>query len=112
MSAPVPELVRDFIARGRDDEFIANALGHPVAQVRKWRDRIAGTTGARAAMLPAARLVPHPKNVRASLGDLTELVASIRAVGLVQPLVVTRHPRRRARAQDGTPPTSTGQVSA
>ncbi|MEV4251592.1 ParB/RepB/Spo0J family partition protein [Spirillospora sp. NPDC049652] len=38
---------------------------------------------------------PHPANVRESLGDLTELVASIRAQGLLQPLVVRPHPKRR-----------------
>ncbi len=33
---------------------------------------------------------PHPHNVRRDLGDLTELAASIRAVGLLQPLVVAQ----------------------
>lgn len=89
MAEPVPDLVRDFIRKGRDDEFIANLTGHSIKQIAEWRTAVAGTTGARAAMLPTSRLVPHPKNVRASLGDLDELVASIRAVGLVQPLVVT-----------------------
>lgn len=85
----VPDLVRDFIRKGHPDEFIANATGHSRGRVAQWRAAIAGTVGAKAAMLPTTRLVPHPKNVRASLGDLAELVASIRAVGLVQPLVVT-----------------------
>lgn len=89
MAAPVPELVRDFIRKGHPDDFIVNATGHGVADVQRWRQQIAGTTGAKAAMLPVTRLVPHPKNIRQSLGDLDELVASIRAVGLVQPLVVT-----------------------
>lgn len=34
-----------------------------------------------------SRLVPHPANVREQLGDLTELTASIRAQGILQPLV-------------------------
>lgn len=89
MSAPVPELVRDFIRKGHPDDWIANATGHNLTQIRGWRQQVAGTTGARAAMLPTTRLVPHPKNVRSSLGDLDELTASIRSVGLVQPLVVT-----------------------
>jgi ParB family transcriptional regulator, chromosome partitioning protein len=42
-----------------------------------------------AAMVPVDRLHPHPDNIRTDLGDLTELAASIRARGLLQPLVVT-----------------------
>ncbi|MCP2337905.1 ParB/RepB/Spo0J family partition protein [Actinomadura rupiterrae] len=38
---------------------------------------------------------PHPANVRESLGDLTELADSIRAQGLLQPLVVRPHPTRQ-----------------
>lgn len=34
-----------------------------------------------------SRLVPHPANVREHLGDLTDLTASIRAQGILQPLV-------------------------
>lgn len=45
-------------------------------------------------MLPAAALVPHPNNVRKSIGDVSELAASIRQNGLVQPIVVTQHPSR------------------
>jgi ParB family chromosome partitioning protein len=40
------------------------------------------------------RLHPHPGNVREDLGDLTELVASIRAHGILQPVVVQPHPQR------------------
>lgn len=40
-------------------------------------------------MIPVERLRAHHANVRSDLGDLTELAASIRAVGLLQPLVVT-----------------------
>lgn len=40
------------------------------------------------AMVPVDRLRPHPSNIRTDLGDLRELAASIRAVGLLQPLVV------------------------
>lgn len=43
--------------------------------------------------VPIDQLHPNPANIRADLGDLTELAASIRAVGLLQPLVVTPRPR-------------------
>lgn len=39
-------------------------------------------------MVAVADLYPHPSNVRGDLGDLSELAASIEAVGLLQPLVV------------------------
>jgi ParB/RepB/Spo0J family partition protein len=38
--------------------------------------------------LNLADLAPHPDNLRASLGDLTELVRSIRSHGILEPLVV------------------------
>jgi len=41
-------------------------------------------------MIPLEQLHPNPRNVRDDLGNLTELAASIRAVGLLQPLVVTK----------------------
>jgi ParB family transcriptional regulator, chromosome partitioning protein len=41
-----------------------------------------------------ARVVPHPGNIRDELGDLTELANSIRAHGILQPLVVRPHPQR------------------
>lgn len=34
---------------------------------------------------------PHPRNIRRTLGDLDELAASIKAQGLVQPLIVAPH---------------------
>jgi len=40
--------------------------------------------------VPVEQVHPHPDNVRAHLGDLTELAASIRSNGLLQPLVVER----------------------
>lgn len=39
-----------------------------------------------------SRIHPHPGNIRADLGDLTEMTASIRAHGVLQPLVVQPHP--------------------
>lgn len=39
-------------------------------------------------MIPVDSLRPSPANARTDLGDLEELAASIRAVGLLQPLVV------------------------
>lgn len=38
--------------------------------------------------LPLDVLIPHPDNPRASLGDLSELVRSIRSHGILEPLVV------------------------
>ena len=38
--------------------------------------------------LNLADLAPHPDNPRSSLGDLTELVRSIRSHGILEPLVV------------------------
>jgi ParB family transcriptional regulator, chromosome partitioning protein len=42
--------------------------------------------------VPISRVRPHPRNIRQELGDLSELVASIRAEGILQPLVVRQHP--------------------
>jgi ParB family transcriptional regulator, chromosome partitioning protein len=39
-----------------------------------------------------SRLRENPQNIRAELGDLTELAASITAQGILQPLVVQPHP--------------------
>jgi ParB family chromosome partitioning protein len=50
-----------------------------------------------ATMLPIDLLVPHPENVRKSLGDVSELAASIRQNGLIQPIVVTQQPSRKDR---------------
>jgi ParB family chromosome partitioning protein len=40
-------------------------------------------------LLPVAKIRPHPSNVRTDLGDVTELAASIREHGILQPLTVT-----------------------
>jgi ParB family chromosome partitioning protein len=40
------------------------------------------------------RVEPHPDNVRDELGDLSELAASIKVHGVLQPLVVEPHPTR------------------
>lgn len=45
------------------------------------------------AYLDVSQIHPHPANVREDLGDLTELVDSIRSHGVLQPLVVRPHPR-------------------
>lgn len=39
-----------------------------------------------------AHIHPNPGNIREDLGDLTELAASIRAHGILQPLIVEPHP--------------------
>jgi ParB family transcriptional regulator, chromosome partitioning protein len=38
--------------------------------------------------IPITLLDPHPLNIRHSLGDLTDLVRSVKSVGVVEPLVV------------------------
>lgn len=43
-------------------------------------------------MLHVSRIRPHPGNVRGDLGDLSGLVASIRAHGILQPIVVEDRP--------------------
>jgi ParB/Sulfiredoxin domain len=40
------------------------------------------------AMLPTDAIRPNPRNVRSEVGDITELAASIRAEGILQPLSV------------------------
>jgi len=42
--------------------------------------------------LPIGKVHPHPHNYRAGLADVDQLAASIRAVGLIQPIVVRPHP--------------------
>lgn len=44
-------------------------------------------------VVPIERIHPNRSNVRTDLGDLTELTDSIRAVGLLQPIVVRPDPR-------------------
>ena len=39
-----------------------------------------------------SQLHPHPDNIRDDLGDLSELAASIRVHGILQPVVVEHHP--------------------
>ena len=38
--------------------------------------------------IPIDKILPHPKNPRGDLGDLTELAAGIKQVGVLQPLTV------------------------
>lgn len=45
-------------------------------------------------VLPVRSIDPHPGNIRTELGDLDELADSIRVHGILQPLVVARHPTR------------------
>lgn len=54
----------------------------------------ARVTGAYDAAISVDQIVPHPRNVRADVGDLEELVASIRVKGILQPLLVAPHPSR------------------
>ncbi|QCQ91754.1 ParB/RepB/Spo0J family partition protein [Rhodococcus sp. SGAir0479] len=41
--------------------------------------------------LPLAHLVPHPRNVRTAVGNVSDLATSIKAQGVLQPLVVAPH---------------------
>src|ERR1039458_3449403 len=43
-------------------------------------------------VLPLGKLHPHPDNIREDLGDMTDMAASVRAHGVLQPLVVVPHP--------------------
>jgi ParB family chromosome partitioning protein len=46
----------------------------------------------RITVLRVEKIHPHPANIREDLGDLSEIAASIRQHGILQPLVVTPHP--------------------
>jgi len=64
-------------------------------------------TLARPTAVPAAAMVPvdtvrfHPRNIRADLGDLRELTASITAEGVLQPLLLHRRDTRLLEVVDG-----------
>ncbi|NHA02014.1 ParB N-terminal domain-containing protein [Nocardioides sp. W3-2-3] len=45
----------------------------------------------RLVMVEIAHLAPDPDNVRDDLGDLSEMVASIEDMGILQPIVARRH---------------------
>lgn len=47
--------------------------------------------------VPLTRIRRHPLNIRHDLGDLRELAASIRAKGVIEPLIVVPDPDARAR---------------
>lgn len=51
--------------------------------------------------IPIGRIYANPDNIRDELGDLTELTASIRAVGLLQPITVRPDGRGRFVIIDG-----------
>lgn len=48
-----------------------------------------GPAGAQLVHLDPAELTPHPDNVRHDLGDLRDLTRSIRALGVLEPLIIT-----------------------
>lgn len=48
-------------------------------------------------MLRLDDLIGHQQNVRSDVGDVSELAASIRQHGIVQPIVVTEHPRHEGK---------------
>jgi ParB family chromosome partitioning protein len=45
-------------------------------------------------LVHVSRIEPHPDNPRTDIGDVTELAASIRVHGILEPLVVCQHPQR------------------
>jgi ParB family chromosome partitioning protein len=45
-----------------------------------------------ARLVHVSRIHPHPDNVREDLGDLRDMVASVKAHGILQPLIVEAHP--------------------
>lgn len=50
-------------------------------------------------------ITPHPSNPRRDVGDVTDLAASIAAVGLLEPLVVAPWPADLGPTPDPTCPT-------
>lgn len=48
-------------------------------------------------MIHISRIDPHPDNARESVGDVTELAASIRVHGILEPLVACLHPAAAGR---------------
>jgi ParB/RepB/Spo0J family partition protein len=56
--------------------------------------------------LPPRYLIPHERNLRTDIGDVADLMASIEAVGILQPLLVVPLP------EDEHPPTSAGDEPA
>ncbi|MER7500484.1 ParB/RepB/Spo0J family partition protein [Nonomuraea pusilla] len=66
----------------------APAAPPPPAAVRG----AAAVVGQLTTELPLARVHDHPGNIRDEVGDVSELAASIRAQGLLQPITVRPHP--------------------
>lgn len=58
-------------------------------------DDLAATAAAQSVQMIAPTLIhAHPNNPRKDVGDLTELIDSIRAHGILQPITVVPHPDR------------------
>lgn len=51
--------------------------------------------------IPLDRIYPNPANIRRDLGDVSELAASLRQVGVLQPLVVRQEADGKFRIVDG-----------
>lgn len=84
--------------RGRDTEpeprEIAERVRSEVA-----RRQAGGLVTASKHFAHISQLHPHPDNIRDDLGDLSELAASIRAHGILQPIVVEHHPDKAGHYQ-------------
>jgi ParB family transcriptional regulator, chromosome partitioning protein len=96
---PSPQALREarvlrLLHDGSSMSQAAEATGMPVDLVRALAADAAAVRRPNAAApileLPLRVLAEHPDNVRSDLGDLTELVASVQAQGILQPLLVTR----------------------
>lgn len=61
-----------------------------VEPVPQQRNRTTVAHGQAAAMVPVNKIQFHPRNIRTDLGDLRELAASIKAHGVLQPLLLHR----------------------
>lgn len=53
-----------------------------------------GTANDEMRMVPLGRLHPDPDNIRHEIGDVSEMAESMRAIGVLQPLLVSPHPSR------------------
>jgi ParB family chromosome partitioning protein len=61
-------------------------LRHDIHYVEQLTNRISGAPIGR--MIPIDKLMPNPNQPRVEMGDLSELVASIREKGILEPLLV------------------------
>jgi ParB family transcriptional regulator, chromosome partitioning protein len=73
-------------ARSRADKHVAEAHAESTSPTEVSAPQATGEYS----LVPVGEIVPSPDNPRRDLGDLSGLVASIEAVGIVEPLIVER----------------------